>query len=166
MDSIYGRGLAEACLQFLDKYNRLSEMLYDGLARSNNSIFAIGNGLTFDGNKFSFNNHIIKFNGQLNDANFREIKGIPPNQQAFQYLKDLLSEIAIFVGIDISSIIGQPSSTAFETAQKVESSLKRVNVVLTNRDYALNKVFARHLANIMQFFPLSEAESIVEVSAK
>ena len=43
MDSIYGRGLAEACLQFQDKYNRLSEMIFDGIARSNNSIFAMGN---------------------------------------------------------------------------------------------------------------------------
>ncbi len=48
MDSIYGRGLAEACMQFLDKYNRLSEMIFDGISRSNNSIFAVGGGLSFD----------------------------------------------------------------------------------------------------------------------
>lgn len=165
-DSIYGRGLAEACMQFLDKYNRLSEMLFDGISRSNNSIFAIGNGLTFDGSKFSFNNQVLKFNGQLNDANYREIKGNPPNQAAFSYLQDLLREIAIFVGIDPAQITGQASSTAFETAIRAESSLKRVNVVLTNRDYALQKVFQRHLSNLMQFFPLSEAERIVEVDSK
>jgi len=165
VDSIYGRGLSEACMQFLDKINRLSEMLFDGLSRSNNSIFALGNGLTFDSNKFSFNNQVLKFNGQLDDAHFREIKGIPPNQAAFTYLQDLMKEIAVYVGIDPAQIIGQASSTAFETAVRAESSLKRVNVVLSNRDYALQKVFQRHLANIMQFFPLSEAESIAEVSA-
>ena len=122
--------------------------------------------MTFDGGKFSFNNQILKFNGQLNDANFREIKGIPPNQTAFNVQQDLLREIAIFIGIDISQVVGTPNSTAFETAQKVESGLKRVNVVLTNRDYALQKVFTRHLANIMQFFPVAEAESIVEVDSK
>lgn len=164
VDSIYGRGLAEACMQFLDKINRLSEMLFDGLSRSNNSIFAMGNGLTFDGNKLSFNNQVLKFNGTLNDGNFRELKGVPPNQAAFTYLQDLLREVAIYVGIDPSQIVGQPSSTAFETAIRAESSLKRINVVLTNRDYALQKVFQRHLANIMQFFPLSEAENIVEVT--
>ena len=42
-DSIYGKGLAEGCMQFLDKINRLEEMIFDGIARSNNSIFAIGN---------------------------------------------------------------------------------------------------------------------------
>lgn len=166
VDSIYGRGLSEACMQFLDKINRLSEIIFDGLARSNNSIFALGNGLTFDSNKFSFNNQVLKFNGQLDDAHFREIKGIPPNQSAFQYLQDLMKEIAIYVGIDPSQIIGQASSTAFETAVRAESSLKRVNVVLTNRDYALQKVFQRHLSNMMQFFPLTEAESIAEVSSK
>lgn len=164
VDSIYGRGLAEACMQFLDKINRLSEMLFDWISRSNNSIFAMGNGLTFDGNKFSFNNQILKFNGQLNDANFREIKGIPPNQAAFQYLQDLLKEIAVYIGIDISQIIAAPESTAFGRAAQIESTLKRINVVLLNRDYALQKVFQRHLANIMQFFPVSEAESIAEVS--
>lgn len=163
-DSKYGRGLAEACMQFLDKINRLSEMLFDGIARSNNSIFAMGNGLTFDGNKFSFNNQILKFNGQLNDANFREIKGIAPNQAAFQYLQDLLKEIAIYIGIDCSQIIATPESTAFGRAAQMESSLKRVNVVLTNRDYSLQKVFVRHLANIMQFFPLTDAERICEIT--
>lgn len=162
-DSLYGRGLAEACMQFLDKINRLSEMLFDGLARSNNSVFAIGNGLTFDGGKFSFNNQFLKFNGQLNDANYREIKGNPPNSAAFEYLQDLLREIAIYVGIDISQIVGQASSTAFETAVRTESSLKRVNVVLQNRDFALQRVFNLHLSNIMQFLPLSEARKICEI---
>lgn len=120
--------------------------------------------MTFDGNKFSFNNQIIKFNGQLNDTNFREIKGIPPNQAAFQYLQDLLKEIAVYIGIDISQIIAAPESTAFGRAAQIESTLKRINVVLLNRDYALQKVFQRHLANLMQFFPLSEAESIVEIT--
>lgn len=165
-DSIYWRWLAEACMQFADKINRLSEMLFDWIARSNNSIFAIGGGLTFDWNKFSFNNQIIKFNGQLNDANFREIKWVPPNQSAFQYLQDLLKEIAVYVGIDISQIIWQPSSTAFQTAVQTESSLKRVNVVLVNRDYALQKVFTRHLSNLMQFFPMSSVEKILEIDSK
>jgi hypothetical protein len=166
VDSKYGRGLAEACMQFLDKINRLSEMLFDGISRSNNSIFAMGNGLTFDGGKFSFNNQILKFNGQLNDANFRELKGIPPNQAAFQYLQDLLKEVAIYVGIDISQIIATPESTAFGRAAQIESSLKRVNVVLANRDYSLQKVFKRHLANLMQFFPLSDAQNVCEVNPK
>lgn len=165
-DSKYGRWLFEACLQFLDKYNRLSEMLFDWISRSNNSIFALWNWLTFDWQNFSFNNQIIKFNGNLNDANFREIKGIPPNQAAFQYLQDLLKEIAMFIWIDISQIIWQASWTAFEAAIRTESSLKRVNVVLTNRDYSLQKVFVRHLSNIMQFFPLSQVEQIIEVDWK
>ncbi len=165
-DSIYWRWLAEACMQFLSKINKLSEMLFDWIARSNNSIFALWNGLTFDWWKFSFNNQIIKFNWQLNDSNFREIKGIPPNQPAFTYLQDLLKEIAIYVWIDISQIVWQASSTAFETAIRTESSLKRVNVVLINRDYALQKVFERHLANIMQFFPISEAQRLCEINPK
>ena len=108
----------------------------------------------------------MKFNGQLNDANFRELKGIPPNQMAFNLKQELLKDLAVFLGIDISQIIGQASSTAFETAVRTESTLKRINVVLTNRDYALQKVFRRHLENMMQFFPVSYAETIAEVSGK
>lgn len=163
-DSKYGRWLAEACMQFLDKINRLSEMLFDWISRSNNSIFAMWNGLTFDWNKFSFNNQMLKFNWQLNDANFREIKWIAPNQSAFQYLQDLLKEIAIYIGIDISWIVWQASWTAFETAIRTESSLKRVNVVLLNRDYALQEIFERHFSNIMQFFPITKAENIMEIA--
>lgn len=162
MYSIYGKWLAEACLQFLDKYNKLSEMIFDAVQRSNTSIFAIWNGLSFDGGKISFNNQVLKFNGTLNDGNFREIRWLPPNNYAIQLLEQLLREIAIFIGIDISQIVGQPNGTAFETAQRVESTLKRINVVLKNRDYALQIVFKLHLSNIMQFFPTSWVEEITE----
>ena len=165
LNSIYWRGLAEACMQFLTKINTLEEMIFSSISRSNNSIFAIWNGLNFNESLFSFNNQLIKFNGQLNDGNFREIKGMPPNQAIFQYSQDLFRQIAIYIWIDPSSIIWQPSSTAFETAVRTESALKRVNVVLMNRDFALQKVFQRHVANLMQFFPLSEAERITEVSS-
>lgn len=109
---------------------------------------------------------MLKFNGQLNDANFRELRGQQPNNSAFEQLKNLLEEIAIFVGIDISQIIGTPNGTAFETAQKLESSLKRVNVVLTNRDYAMSRVMKLHLANIMQFIPIAYAEEITETGTE
>ena len=139
-------------------------MIFDGISRSNNSIFALGNGVTFDSNTLSFSNQFVKFSGTLDDAHFREIKGQPPNSTAFEYLQELLKEIAIFIGIDISQVIGTPNATAFETAQKVESSLKRVNVILTNRDYALQKVFTRHLANMMQFVSISDVARITELT--
>lgn len=87
-----------------------------------------------------------------------------PNQQAFNRMNDILKEIAIFVGIDLSAITGQASSTAFESAKRLETSIKRVKTVLMNRDDALQQVYKRHLANLMQFYPISQVRDLLEIA--
>jgi len=161
--SLYGRGLCEALLNFKSEINTLKEMIMDNVKRSNNSMFAIWGWLTFDWESFGFNNTTVKFEGQLNDANFRELRWTPPNTAIFDYLQELLREIAMFVWIDPAGIIWTASSTAFETAVKTESALKRVNVVLQNRDMALNHVFKKHLQNLQQFFPIKTAKGLLEI---
>ncbi len=160
----YGRGLCEALLNFKSNINDLQEMIMDGTRRSNNSMFVLANGLTFDGDTFGFNNQLVEAQGQLDDNSFREIKGQAPNQAIFNYAEDILKQVAIYVGIDPSSIVGQASSTAFETAVRQESGLKRVNVALMARDMAMEKVYKRHIANVMQFFPLKMAQGILDIA--
>ena len=162
--SIYWRGICEALTNFKSQINTLKEMIMDWIKRSNNSMFAIGNWLQFDGSSFSFDNNVRKFQWQLTDANFREIRGQQPNAAIFNYTEQLLKDVAIYVWIDPSSIIGQPSSTAFETAVRQESSLKRVNVVLTNRDMALQKVYTQYLQLLMQYFPIKKAIEVLELT--
>lgn len=70
----YGRGLCEACINFKSNINKLQEMIMDGIARSNNSMFVVSNGLTFDGDNFGFNNTIVKSEGPVDDSSFREIR--------------------------------------------------------------------------------------------
>lgn len=71
----------------------------------------------------------------------------------------------MYVGIDPAGIIGSSSGTAFETAVRQESSLKRVNVALTNRDMALKHVYRKHLQNLMQFYPVISAKELFEIDA-
>jgi hypothetical protein len=166
-NGVYGRGLCEALLMFKSEINTLKEMIMDNVKRSNNSIFAIGGGLTFDGDSFGFNNTLVKFEGQLNDANFREIRGIPPNSAVFEYLNEILREIAMFIGIDPGAITSLGNdTTAFQTAVRQESSLKRVNIALANRDIALKQVYRKHLKNLMQYFPIKTAKGLFEIDDK
>lgn len=160
----YGRGICEALLNFKSNYNILQEMIMDGIRRSNNSMFVLANGLTFDGDGFGFNNQIVEAQGSLDDNSYKEIKGQAPNQAIFNYAEDLLKQVAIFVGIDPSQIIGQASSTAFETAVKQESGLKRVNVALMSRDMALERVYNLYVSNIMQFFPIKTAKGLLDIA--
>ena len=160
--SIYGRWLCEALVSFKSQLNDLKEMIMDWVKRSNNSLFAIWWWLTFDWEEFGFNNSLVRFNGSL-AWNFQEIRWNPPNQAIFSYTDQLLKDIAIFVWIDPSWIVWQPSSTAFETAVRQESSLKRVNVVLANRDLALKEVYTQYIQNLQQFFPITSAKSILEL---
>lgn len=161
--SKYGRWLCEALLPFKSNINNLQEMIMDGLYRSNNSTFVIGNGMTFDGQSFGFNNTTVTVNGPVGPDNFQEIRGQAPNQAIFTYLQDLLQQVAIFVGIDASAIIGQPDSTAFEAGLRQDTWLKRVNVALMNRDMALTEVYRRHVSDVMQYFPLKLARWVLEV---
>lgn len=161
--SKYGRGLCEALLPFKSNINNLQEMIMDGLYRSNNSTFVIWNGMTFDGQSFGFNNTMITTNGPVWPENFQEIRWQAPNQAIFTYLQDLLKQVAIFVGIDASAIIGTPDSTAFEAGLRQDTGLKRVNVALMNRDMALTEVYKRHVSDVMQFFPLKLARWVLEV---
>lgn len=158
-NSIYGRGLCEILTNFKSEINNLKEMIMDWIRRSNNSVFALGGDLSFDSEEFGFNNSFVRFNGQL-AGNFQEITAQQPNSAIFNYLQELYRDIAIYAGIDPSSILWQPSKTAFEVAVQTESSLKRVNVVLKNRDMAMARFGKMHLSNLMQFFPLKMARGI------
>lgn len=158
-----GIGLCEALVNFKSSFNSLQEMIMDGIRRSNNSMFVVANGLTFDGNNFGFDNTLVKASKPLTQDSFQEIKGQAPNSAIFNYANDLLKQVAIFIGIDPAAIIGEASSTAFETAVRTETSLERVNVALLNRDEAWQKVQRRHLSNIMQFFPRKMAKSLLEI---
>ena len=160
--SIYGRGLCEGLMMFNSEVNNLRELLMDSIRRSNTQTLAIGNGLSFDGRSFSYDNEIITFDGNLAN-NFQQLSGNPPNQAIFNYLIQLYKDIAIYVGIDIQNIIGQPQQTAFQTEVQREASQKRVNIWLTNRDLA-NERFADLYKDLLQtYFPRKDAEGLYPV---
>ena len=158
--SIHGRGIPEVLCSFKSEINNFKEMLVDGLRRSNSSVFAMGGDLTFDSEQFGFNNSFVRFNGQL-AGNFQELRGQAPNSAAFAYLDQLYKDVAMFLGMDPQSLLSSSSSTATESAIKHESSLKRVNVVLRNRDVAFGRAYKLYLSNIQQFYPLKLAKRIV-----
>lgn len=157
--SIYGRGFCEGLMMFNSEVNNLRELLMDAIKRSNTQTLAIGNGLSFDWRTFSYDNEIITFDGNLAN-NFQQLSGNPPNQAIFNYMTQLYKDIAIYIGIDIQNIIGQPQQTAFQTEVQREASQKRVNVWLTNRDLA-NERFADLYKDLLQkYFPRKNAEWI------
>lgn len=160
--SIYGRGFCEAGMMFNSELNNLREMLMDAIRRSNQQTIAIGNGLSFDGRSFSYENEIMTFDGNLAN-NFQQLSGNPPNQAIFNYRTELYKDIAMFMGVDIQNIIWQPQQTAFQTDVQREASQKRINVWLTNRDLA-NERFADLYKDLLQkYFPRKNAEGLYPV---
>jgi hypothetical protein len=99
----------------------------------------------------------LTFDGNLAN-NFQQISGNPPNQAIFSYLTQLYKDIAVFIGIDIQNIIGEPQQTAYQTEVQREASQKRINVWLQNRDLAYER-FANLYKDLLQrFFPSKDAE--------
>ena len=73
----------------------------------------------------------------------------------------------MFIGIDPAAITSLGNdTTAFQTAVRQESSLKRVNIALANRDIALKQVYRKHLKNLMQYFPIKTAKGLFEIDDK
>lgn len=158
--SVWGRGIPKILQPFKSEINNFKEMLIDGLRRSNNSVFAMGGDLAFDSETFGLNNTFVRFNGNL-AGNFQELRAQGPTSGAFTFLDQLYRDVAIYVGIDPQSLIGSPSKTAYEASIKQESSLKRVNVVLRNRDIAFRRSYDLYLSNLRQFYPLKLVREIV-----
>lgn len=154
-----GRWLCEALLMFNSELNDLRELLMDWIRRSNSPTIAIGNDLQFDGRKFAFKNEILTFDGKLWD-NFQQLTGTPPNQAIFSYLERIYKDIAMFTGIDIQNILWVPQQTAYQTNVQVEASQKRVNVRLTNRDLAFERLANLHKDNLQTFFPRKDSEGL------
>ena len=154
-----GRGICETILMFNSQLNNLWEMLMDGINRSNNPTIAIWNWLTFDGRSFAFNNEILTFDGKFNE-NFQQITGTPPWQALLQAFEMCFEHIAITTGIDIKSMLSTPQQTAYQTNVQQESSQKRINVYLTNRDLAFERLANLHKDNLQRFFPKKDANGI------
>lgn len=68
--------------------------------------------------------------------------------------------IAITTGIDIKSMLSTPQQTAYQTNVQQESSQKRINVYLTNRDLAFERLANLHKDNLQRFFPKKDANGI------
>lgn len=54
-------------------------------------------------------------------------------------MNEIYKSIAVYVGIDIQNIMGTPQQTAFQTEVQRESSQKRINTWLVNRDMAYER---------------------------
>jgi hypothetical protein len=160
-NSIYGVGLCQACMTFNSDVNNLREMLMDAIKRSNTEVIALGGGLDFSGKDFTYDNEFLNFNGQLG-GNFQQISGNPPNQAIFTYLERLYKDIAMYTGIDVQNIIGEPQQTAYQTEVQREASQKRMNVWLTNRDLSNSRLAKLKKDCLQTYFPLDKAQRIVK----
>ena len=160
--SVYSRGLCESLLMFNSEVNTLREMLMDGIRRSNSQVLAIGNGVKFDGRGFSYDNQILTFDGKIGSDNFQQISWTPPNQAIFSYMEQLYRDISIYIGIDIQNVMGEPDLTAYQTEVKRESSQKRMNVYLQNRDMAYQRLAKLLKDQILLFFPKKDAEGMYQ----
>ena len=79
----------------------------------------------------------------------------------FSYFDRLYKDIAVFVGVDIQNIIGEPNQTAFQTNVQHEASQKRINVWLSNRDMCLERFADLHKDNLQRFFAQKDADGML-----
>lgn len=148
--SIYHRGLCEGLLMFNSEINNLREMIMDAIRRSNTQVLALGGGLKFNGRGFAYDNEVLTFDWPF-AGNFQQISWNPPNSAIFEYMTQIYKDIAIYVGIDVQNIMGEPQQTAFQTEVQRAASQKRINVWLTNRDLAYER-FANLYKDALQTY--------------
>jgi len=73
-------------------------------------------------------------------------------------MTEVYRSIAIYCGIDIQNIIGQPQQTAFQTEVQREASQKRVNVWIFNRNIAFERLADLYKDQLQTNFAKKDAE--------
>lgn len=151
----YGAWYCEACLMFQSEINTLRELLIDQMRRSWSDVILMGEWLTFDWEDYSYGNYIKNVSWSINDNNFRIMQNKGIDQSLVNLWQTILNQIWSFVGIDINTQI-DPQGTAFQTQVMQESSQKRVNVVITNRDFAYERYADLHMENLIRYYDLEK----------
>jgi len=120
-----GIGIPETAAPFIANINEFREQMQEAVRRSNKETILIGPGLEFVGGEFAFNNELLAFEGNFAN-NYHQVTGTPPNNALILILQELYKEIAMYVGIDIRNVLGDPQQTAYQTAVQEQTKNGRV----------------------------------------
>lgn len=157
---LYGIGECELLENTKYERNVIRNQIIDYVRESNTLNFAVGDGVTFDDTEVVGSvMRIWNFRGNLGNTQF--IK--PPAQDSGLFNVDeiLRNDATIITGIDVNSLVGNPSKTALEARLQEQTKLKSIYVTLRQLDYGLTRIMRQRLKNIETFLPYTTGKNIV-----
>lgn len=157
-----GIGLIETAAPFIASINEFREQMHEAVRRSNKETILIGPGLEFVGGEFAFNNELLAFDGQFN-GNYHQVQGTPPNQSLILILQEMYKEIAMFCGIDIRNVLGDPAQTAYQTAVQEQTKNSRVTNWITNAEEMFERGFKLYGDDLQMYYPRALALEVAKV---
>lgn len=157
-----GIGLIETAAPFISSINEFREQMHEAVRRSNKETILIGPGLEFVGGEFAFNNELLAFDGQF-AGNYQQVTGTPPNQSLVLILQEMYKEIAMYCGIDIRNVLGDPAQTAYQTAVQEQTKNSRVANWITNAEEMFERGYRFYRDDLQMYFPRTLAVEIANV---
>lgn len=157
---LYGIGDCELLESTKYERNQVRNQIVDYVRESNTMNFAIGDGVTFeDSEMVSSVMRVWNFNGNLGSAQFLK----PPAQDGgLLNLEQIFSTDGTWItGIDVNSLAGAPTKTAFEARLQEQNKLKGVAVTMKNIEKFLTRVLRQRLANVQFFMPATTGRKII-----
>ncbi len=161
--SMYGRGECELLESTKYERNVQRNMMIDRSRRSNDVKVALGAGLSLEEQGFIDDvTQVMSFDGDM--SQFQYLKP-PPADNTLQAIDDILRSDATWItGIDINSLTGVQTKTAFEARLQEQTKLKGIAVSLRQSDYFFVRMARQRLANIQLWLPITTGRKILGTS--
>lgn len=157
-----GIGIIETAAPFIASINEFREQMHEAVRRSNKETILIGPGLEFVGGEFAFNNELLAFEGSFAN-NYQQLSGTPPNQSLVLILQEMYKEIAMYCGIDIRNVLGDPAQTAYQTAVQEQTKNGRVTNWIANAEEMFERGFKFYRDDLQMYYPRALAREITKV---
>ena len=157
-----GIGIPETAAPFIQNINEFREQMHEAVRRSNKETILIGPGLEFVGGEFAFNNELLAFEGNFAN-NYHQVTGTPPNNALILILQEMYKEIAMYTGIDIRNVLGDPQQTAYQTAVQEQTKNGRIANWIVNAEEMFERSFSFYKCDLQMYFPAVLARELTEV---
>ncbi len=157
-----GIGIIETAAPFISSINEFREQMHEAVRRSNKETILIGPGLEFVGGEFAFNNELLAFDGQF-QGNYQQLSGTPPNNALVNILQEMYKEIAMYCGIDIRNVLGDPAQTAYQTAVQEQTKNGRIANWIVNSEEMFERGFRFYRDDLQMYYPRALAVELTKV---
>lgn len=158
--SMYGYGECRLLRSTKYERNEIRNQILDGVRIGNTMNLLVGESVSFEGNEtIGGIMNVWNVKGNSNDAKFLQSPQI--NSGLFNVDTMLQSDATWLTSIDVNSLAGSPTKTAFEAGLQEQTKLKGIAECVREFDFWYRDFARQRVKNIQFFMPTTTGKAIL-----